>query len=93
MDTGSRNGVTRVEHPDEVLRLPPAAQQQGMEHSVAANGLTSDTAFTLLEDQEGDVWVSTSDGLDRFRPNAVNPAPVPASFDMFSLAAEASGLC
>ena len=37
------------------------------------------------------MWVSTSDGLDRFRPDAVNPAPVPAKFDFFSLAAGPAG--
>lgn len=37
------------------------------------------------------MWVSTSDGVDRFRPDVIYPAPVPASFDMFSLAAEAPG--
>lgn len=46
--TGSHSGVTRVEHPDEVLGLPRAAQQQRIEHIAAANGLTSDMAFTLL---------------------------------------------
>ena len=31
-----------------------------------ADGLTSRTAFTLLVDREGNVWVGTADGLDRF---------------------------
>jgi signal transduction histidine kinase/ligand-binding sensor domain-containing protein len=83
---GSHNGVTRIERPNEALALPPAAQEQSMVHVSASNGLTSELALALLEDREGDMWVSTSTGLDRFRPNAITPAPVPARFDFFSLA-------
>jgi signal transduction histidine kinase/ligand-binding sensor domain-containing protein len=35
------------------------------------DGLTSDLAATILEDREGNVWVGTNRGLDRFRPTNV----------------------
>jgi ligand-binding sensor domain-containing protein len=36
------------------------------------DGLSGDTIATLYEDREGNVWVSTLDGIDRFRaPSAV----------------------
>ena len=38
-----------------------------------ADGLSGDTVTALFEDREGDVWVATSNGLDRFRDFAVAP--------------------
>jgi signal transduction histidine kinase/ligand-binding sensor domain-containing protein len=35
-----------------------------------ANGLSGDTIVRVFEDREGDVWVATSEGLDRFRAAA-----------------------
>src|SRR5262249_26370133 len=36
-----------------------------------ADGLSGDNFSTLFEDREGNVWVATVDGLDRFRDFAV----------------------
>src|SRR5262249_15054965 len=36
-----------------------------------SNGLSGDDVRALFEDREGDVWVSTGNGLDRFRELAV----------------------
>ena len=36
-----------------------------------ADGLSGDDIYSLFEDREGNVWVSTNDGLDRFRQLAV----------------------
>ncbi len=35
------------------------------------DGLSGDTISALFEDREGDIWVATTDGLDRFREAAV----------------------
>ena len=32
------------------------------------DGLSGNTVTSLFEDREGNVWVATNDGLDRFRP-------------------------
>jgi signal transduction histidine kinase/ligand-binding sensor domain-containing protein len=37
-----------------------------------ADGLSGDLVTSLFEDREGDVWVATLDGLDRFRNYAVS---------------------
>ncbi len=32
-----------------------------------SDGLSGDVIFSIFEDREGNVWVSTNGGLDRFR--------------------------
>jgi ligand-binding sensor domain-containing protein/signal transduction histidine kinase len=88
---GAHTGVSRLEMPGEALKLSSTARKQALEHVTAADGLSSDVALAFLHDREGNLWISTSDGLDRFRPTAVDRAPVPTSFDFFALAAEADG--
>lgn len=55
----------------ERLRMPSAL---GPDHApapstefLAADGLTSDATIAVFEDREGNIWVATSLGLDRFR--------------------------
>jgi len=36
-----------------------------------ADGLSGDRAYAIFKDREGNVWVSTTEGLDRFREQAV----------------------
>ena len=38
-----------------------------VDHYTASNGLSGDAITQLFEDQEGDVWVTTTGGIDRFR--------------------------
>ena len=40
------------------------------------DGLSSDSTEALFEDREGNVWVCTNNGLDRFRDFAVTPIPI-----------------
>jgi len=36
-----------------------------------SDGLTAEIVYSLFEDREGSIWVSTINGLDRFRDFAV----------------------
>ena len=36
-----------------------------------SDGLSGDSIWALFEDREGNIWVATNDGLDRFRERAV----------------------
>src|SRR5262249_22970210 len=36
-----------------------------------SDGLSGQNVYTLFEDREGNIWVATDDGLDRFRDFAV----------------------
>ena len=42
-----------------------------VDHYRAADGLTSDSVSSIFEDHEGDIWVTTSKGLDKFRDLSV----------------------
>ena len=57
-----------------------------------AEGLTSDLAVPLLEDQEGNVWVGTNLGLNRFRATRfVREWRVPTSRTLYALAPAPDG--
>ncbi|GAB3256839.1 sensor histidine kinase [Chitinimonas naiadis] len=44
-------------------------------------GLSGDTGTALLADREGNVWVGTQLGLDRFRENKLSRYPISTSFN------------
>ncbi|WP_257461470.1 sensor histidine kinase [Archangium lipolyticum] len=51
----------------------------------ALEGLSSDVSMTLLEDREGNIWVGTKLGLDRFRRNDVMTVRFPKPLVYFAL--------
>ncbi|WP_338645970.1 sensor histidine kinase [Novosphingobium olei] len=72
-------GLRRVRTAHGVPVLDQGADSRGP--SVSTNGLSSDLVHTLFEDREGNIWIGTSLGLDRFRPaNIVTETLVPSGF-------------
>lgn len=73
-----------------------AAGEPGRVESFSSkNGLSSDTIACFFEDREGNVWVATYDGLDRFRQVDVNRVAVADksySFSQSSLLAGSGNL-
>jgi signal transduction histidine kinase/ligand-binding sensor domain-containing protein len=63
-----RNGGLWVATPDQGLRH---LHQGRTDAFTSLEGLSGDTVQVLLEDREGNVWVGTDAGLDRFRDPAV----------------------
>ena len=51
------------------------------------NGLTGDYVECVLEDREGDIWVGTKMGLDRFRRGALSPLWFPPGSSDFTMVA------
>lgn len=69
-----RNGnlwVARRKFGLERLRKPspfgPANGLPRRDEFRATDGLTSDSVYAIFEDRDGDIWVATTVGLDRFR--------------------------
>ena len=71
------NGIRRVSYPNRLdrpkIKGPSAWQVRNaaVEEFGPQNGLTSDYIYCVLEDREGNVWIGTSGGLDRFRQSPV----------------------
>ena len=69
-----------------------ANPQPLMEPFSEADGLTSDLAVPVLEDHEGNIWIGTNLGLNRFRATRfVREWRVPASRTLYALAAAPEG--
>lgn len=76
-------GVQRVPRPDPSGPPSHAAAQTQLESFRAPDGLSSDVTYQALEDREGNVWVGSENGLDRFRPATLQFEPAltaPAAF-------------
>ncbi len=71
------NGIRRVPYPDRLhepkIKGPSAWQVRNseVEEFTAQNSLTSDYVYCVFEDREGNVWIGTSGGLDRFQQSPV----------------------
>ncbi|WP_167235375.1 sensor histidine kinase [Massilia genomosp. 1] len=57
----------------------------------ARDGLSSDFIWKMLEDGDGNLWVGSNGGLDRFRQRALTPAGFPAGSLNFALVAANDG--
>jgi len=75
------DGVQRVALP-EPSGPPPRAEVQ-VEAFRNSGGLSSDVTNQVFEDREGNVWIGTERGLDKFRPATLRAEPelaAPAAF-------------
>ena len=80
------NGLTRVGFPTETS----LSRFKGLDDRFsAAEGLSNESVEAILEDREGNVWVGTDGGLDRFRNRNVDWFPLPGG--PFSLVAGLDG--
>lgn len=69
-----RDGLYRVLDPHR-FRDRLAGSPRAVEHFSMKDGLLTDIPVALLEDREGNVWVGSSSGLERFREGAFTPFP------------------
>jgi ligand-binding sensor domain-containing protein len=71
-------GLRRIPDPDRLNLEKPATLDAQAERYSRANGLTGDYAESIFQDSEGDIWVGTNVGLDRFRQGAATAVSLPA---------------
>jgi signal transduction histidine kinase/ligand-binding sensor domain-containing protein len=80
--TSTGNGIRRVPNPESLhppkIKGPSAWQfhNSEVEAFTQQDGLTSDYIYSVLRDREGNVWIGTSSGLDRFRQSPVVSVPL-----------------
>jgi len=74
--TSIGDGLRRAPAP-ELLRGKIKEFNTGVESFTAKDGLSDDVAITILQDREGNIWVGTRNGLDRFRKTNLVPILLP----------------
>jgi ligand-binding sensor domain-containing protein len=84
-------GVLRLSFPGVVAAQQPQVRAASVQRFTHLNGLTSDQVLASLEDHEGNIWLATSRGLDRFRTTIFTPAPIPETQPSFALIPQPSG--
>jgi ligand-binding sensor domain-containing protein len=68
---GGRGGLNRIAFPERLNGVPHLSNHDLADVFTLEDGLTSNIAVPLLEDAEGNLWVGTNLGLNRFRRNNV----------------------
>jgi ligand-binding sensor domain-containing protein/two-component sensor histidine kinase len=86
--------------PQTVCRIPAGAPPGDGRRSAAAAmaervvdppQVSGRDGVTMLEDREGDVWIATEAGLDRYRRNRFLKSGLPGAGSRYSLATDAGG--
>jgi signal transduction histidine kinase/ligand-binding sensor domain-containing protein len=97
---GADGTLWLVNCPQTLCRVPNAAQRKEARRPFApavservADPLqvSGRAASTILEDREGDIWVATENGLDRFRRNRFLKSGLAGSGVRYSLAVDPAG--
>jgi signal transduction histidine kinase/ligand-binding sensor domain-containing protein len=77
------DGLQRVARADPRGAASPAEAAASVERFTVRDGLSSNATTQLFQDAEGDVWLGTENGLDRFWPATLRFEPqlaAPAAF-------------
>jgi signal transduction histidine kinase/ligand-binding sensor domain-containing protein len=81
----SLDGLHRIAHAERQILGTPLRIEEIADAYVDADGLTSRTVFAFLVDREGNVWVGTTNGLDRFsEPSLKAPLQSPENLKIVS---------
>lgn len=75
-----------------LVRRSPARAGEAFEMFRRSDGLSSDYLQPLLEDREGNLWVGSSRGLDRFRHANLVPVAMPEGAQDFAIVADGDAL-
>jgi len=82
----------RLRYGAGALRAHAFRAQDGEGDRIARTALSGDDPDYLLEDIEGNVWVVTQQGVDRFREHRVLRSSLPGAGANYSLARDADGV-
>jgi signal transduction histidine kinase/ligand-binding sensor domain-containing protein len=83
--TSLGDGMRRVPFPDRLNGQSIGQFSSVIESFTTKDGLTSDLQNSILKDREGNIWVGTFKGLDRFRRGATVPIVLPPKFTLKTL--------
>jgi signal transduction histidine kinase/ligand-binding sensor domain-containing protein len=80
-----RDGVKRVRFPERLAKPGLTPDSIEIESFGAQDGLSSNTAGNFLEDREGNLWASSSKGLDRFSYTPFSSVMLPSPYANLTL--------
>lgn len=84
-------GVCRVTGAGTLPSEPIVPSKQAADRLDQHWQLSALSTNVVLEDREGNIWVSTQSGLDRFRENKLMPARIPGPSGIYSVASDVEG--
>jgi signal transduction histidine kinase len=87
--SGDHVGITRIRKP--LLNFVNTSDHDTYEHFDTTDGLSGDRVTCATVDREGNVWVGTTAGLDRFREVPFARVPVPKRARYLSVLSTADG--
>ena len=88
--TSLGDGLRRAPAP-ELLKGRIKEFSNAVESFTTRDGLSDDVVFAILQDREGNIWVGTANGLDRFRKTNLVPVTLPFKPQVAVLAAGDAG--
>ena len=80
------DGLHRLPFPASAQDAVPPAQDDGFDRFRRIDGLSSDYVQPVVEDSEGNIWIGSSHGLDRFRHSNAVPVMLPDGAQDFAIA-------
>jgi len=86
------NGVGRLRHPFDFKKQARGPTSRGIEWFSSRDGLTHDWVAASMEDTEGNIWIATFRGLDRFRHSTFAPISTGRTAKEFTLQAAEDGV-
>jgi signal transduction histidine kinase/ligand-binding sensor domain-containing protein len=84
-------GINRNQYPERANGKNSQEMNATADIFRQRDGLSGDTVMDLLEDREGDIWVATNGGLDRFRQSPLITVKFPPDAVSFTLSAQENG--
>jgi len=84
------DGLLRAPFPN-LLPTNHEISEDALEHYTERDGLANDFSDTVFEDREGNVWVTSSRGLDQFRWSKLIPIELARGATYISMAEDPSG--
>src|SRR5262249_6779984 len=85
------DGIKRYRFPEKLGSLKLDKTTPGLESFSAGDGLTDNTVGSMMEDREGNIWVSTTKGIDRFSYRSFAAVGLPPTYVGLTLPAEENG--
>ncbi len=85
------NGIARVNFPEHLDTKPIKTDDKRIQKFNETDGLSGNLVTNILEDREGNIWVGTTKGLDRFRYSPIIPVNLPSPHQKLTLLAASNG--